>query len=188
MTKSTETKPTAGTVEAAAKANTDNNNGQNENATEADKATAAAAGRAEQGKSTADIVEDNPKVFGEEEGKAGDKKLPLERQANFANITADQQHAVENKGKPLNKAAKTEGRQIELGDRVMITTATPIGGQTVNEAHVIGFNATSGNPNLRLALSDGGRSRATEFGNVPQNAAHEERGPFWQFPEAFEKK
>lgn len=179
MTKSTETKPAAGTVAAAAKTNTD---------TSPDKATEAAADRAEQGKSTADVVEENPKVFGEAEAKGDDKKLPLERQTDFANITADQQHAVENKGKPLNKAAKTEGRQIELGDRVMITTATPIGGQTVNEAHVIGFNATSGNPNLRLALSDGGRSRATEFGNVPQNAAQEERGPFWQFPEAFEKK
>ncbi len=149
---------------------------------EAEKQNDQAAKTAETQASAADVVEKNPKVFGEAEGKASDRKTPLERQTGFAALTADQQHAVENKGKPLNKAAKTEGGQIELGDRVMLHTATPYGGQTVNPAHVIGFNANTGNPNLRMELVDGGRALPQEFGNVPQNAAQEERGNFWRWP------
>jgi len=151
-------------------------------------ATADAAGRAEQGKSTSELVEENPKIFGEAEAKSGtDRKTPLERQTNFATLTADQRNAAENKGKPLHKPAKTEGQQIELGDRVIVTTATPIGGQTDNAFHVIGFNP-QGLPNLRMELLDGGMGRPIEFGGVPQGAPREERGPYWRWPEEFAAK
>lgn len=131
-------------------------------------------------KSPEELAEANPKIFGNEKSKPGDVKTARDRQPDGA-MTADQRHAVENKGKPLNKPAKTEDGQIELGDRVMLHTATPIGGQTVNPAFVIGFN-DRGQANLRLELTDGGRSRAQEFGGVPQNEAQEERGPFWTWP------
>ncbi len=164
------------------------NAGQNEPGAEQRKADEAAAGRAEQTQSTSELVEKNPKVFGEAEAKSGtDRKTPLERQTNFATLTADQQHAAENNGKPLHKAAKTEGKQIEMGDRVIVTTATPIGGQTDNAFHVIGFNP-QGLPNLRMELLDGGRQRPIELGGVPQGAPREERGPYWRWPEEFAKK
>lgn len=154
----------------------------------ADELNASADNKADLQASTADVVEENPKIFGAAEGAAGDRKTPLERQTGFATLTADQQHAVDNGGKPLNKAAKTEGQQIELGDRVMLVTATPIGGQTINPAHVIGFNPNTGLPNLRLELTDGGRSGNLEYGGVPQNAAQEERGNYWKWPEDFAAK
>lgn len=153
-----------------------------------DKETEAGNNSASQQKPTAQVVEENPKVFGAAEAKGGkDRKTPLERQTNFSTLTADQQHAAENRGKPLHKPAKSEGKQIELGDRVIVTTATPIGGQTDNAFHVIGFNP-QGLPNLRMELLDGGRSRPIEFGGVPQGAPNEERGPFWRWPEEFAPK
>lgn len=136
--------------------------------------------RKEETKSPEEIAEANPKIFGNEASKPGDVKTARDRQPD-AMMTADQRHAVENKGKPLNKAAKTEDGQIELGDRVMLHTATPIGGQTINPAFVIGFT-DQGLPNLRLELLDGAMSRPMEFGGVPQNTAREERGPFWTWP------
>lgn len=163
----------------------DNGTGQ----TQADaEATQQAAKTAENNAAAADVVKDNPDVFGKAEGEAGDRKTPLERQTGFAQMTADQRHAVENGGKPMNEPAKTEGEQIELGDRVMLVTATPIGGQTVNPAHVIGFNSDTGLPNLRLELIDGGAQRPQEFGGVPQNEAREERGPYWKWPADFAAK
>lgn len=154
----------------------------------ADELNASAENKAEQQAPIADIVGDDPEVFGGSEGKANDRKTPLERQTGFATLTADQQHAVDNGGEPRNKAAKTEGQQIELGDRVMLVTATPIGGQTVNPAHVIGFNPNTGLPNLRLELTDGARSGNLEYGGVPQNAAQEERGNYWKWPADFAAK
>lgn len=164
-----------------------NDAGKGQNAA-ADEMTKQAAKTAENNAAAADVVEKNPKVFGNAEGKAGDRKLPLERQTGFDQMTADQRHAVENGGKPLNKAAKTEGDQIELGDRVILHTATPIGGQLDHEAHVIGFNSDTGLPNLRLALSDGAAARRQEFGGVPQNEPREERGPYWKWPADFAAK
>lgn len=154
----------------------------------ADEATKQAAKTAENNAAASDVVEKNPKVFGNAEGKPGDKKTPLERQTGFDRMTADQRHAVENGGKPLNKAMKTEGRQIELGDRVMLHTPNPIGGQLDTPAFVIGFNSENGRPNLRLELTDGAASRPVEFGAVPQNQADDERSPFWRWPEEFAKK
>ncbi len=135
-----------------------------------------------------DVVEENPDVFGKAEGKAGDRKTPLERQTGFDRMTADQQHAVENGGKPLNKAMKSEGKQIELGDRVILHTPNPIGGQLDNPAHVIGFNPDNGRPNLRLELTDGGAARPVEFGGVAQNAGDTVNDPYWRWPEDFAKK
>lgn len=157
----------------------------------ADEATKQAAKTADTNAAAADVVEKNPKVFGAAEGdKSGkpQRKSPLERQPGFDQMTADQRHAVEHKGAPLNKAAKTEGDQLELGDRVMLVTATPIGGQTVNPAFVIGFNSETGLPNLRLELIDGAASRPQEFGGVPQNEPREERGPCWKWPADFAPK
>ena len=147
-------------------------------------ATEDAAKQAQENAATSDVVGNNPKVFGNAEAKGNDRKTPLERQPAFSQLTADQQHAVKHGGKPLNKPAKTEGRKIELGDRVLLHTANPIGGQTTNAAFVIGFNPNNGQPNLRLELADGARSRPLEFGGVPQNKAQEERGPFWTWPKA----
>jgi hypothetical protein len=147
-----------------------------------------AAKTGEANASTSEVVEKNPKVFGNAEGKPGDTKTPLERQTGFDQMTADQRHAVENKGKPLNKPMKTEGRQIELGDRVILHTPNPIGGQLDNAAHVIGFNSDTGRPNLRLELLDGGAARPVEFGGVAQNQGDNPADPYWRWPEEFAAK
>lgn len=133
-----------------------------------------------------ELVAKHPEVFGEETASGtkatDDRKTPQDRQVETANLTVDQRAAATD-GKPKNEPAKTEGQQIEMGDRVMLHTATPIGGQTVNPAHVIGFNAITGRPNLRVEHLDGAVGRPLEFGGVPQDEAQEERGPFWTWPE-----
>lgn len=143
------------------------------------------------GPTAAELIKDNPKVFGEDEGVAGEaeEKTPRERQMQGnIGLTADEEHAARNNGETLNEAAKTEGRQIAIHDRVILTTATPIGGQTDNPAYVIGFNPINGLPNLRLENIDGSMGRPQEFGGVPQGAAKEERGPFWRYAEEFAHK
>lgn len=130
----------------------------------------------------AELIEKKPEVFG------GDN---LDRQFETSNVTADQRSMVET-GKPANKPAKIEGsKQPKVGDRVMLTTSTPIGGQTTNPALVIGFSPVTGNANLRLENLDGGRGRGgavAEYGNIPYGAAQEERGSFWNYAEDFAAK
>jgi hypothetical protein len=141
--------------------------------------------------SASELIKDHPEIFGKEEGEPGkaEDKTPQERQlSGNIGLTADQKHAAMNDGTPLNKAAKVEGKEIALGDRVILTTATPIGGQTDNAAHVIGFNPINGLPNLRLEHLDGGQGRPQEFGGVPYGAPNEERGPFFRWAEDFAKK
>lgn len=181
-------KPTEETEQA--KARTENQPAQTGNRTQEqiDEADKKAAQTAANNAAASDVVEKNPKVFGEAQGKPGDRKTPLERQTGFDRLTADQQHAVENGGKPLNKPMKTEGRQIELGDRVILHTPNPIGGQLDNAAHVIGFNSDTGRPNLRLELLDGGAARPVEFGGVAQNQGDNPSDPFWRWPEEFAAK
>lgn len=164
---------------------------QNSDQKAVDEADKQAAKTAENNAATSDVVEKNPKVFGTAEGDKSGKpqqKTPLERQTGFDRMTADQQHAVENKGAPLNKPAKTEGRQIELGDRVILHTPNPIGGQLDNPAFVIGFNSDTGRPNLRLELTDGAAARPVEFGGVAQNQGDNPTDPYWRFPEEFAAK
>lgn len=151
----------------------------------------AVGNQAERTPSATELIEDHPEIFGEKEGEAGkaERKTPQERQlSGNIGLTADQKHAALNDGKPLNKAAEFEGRTPELGDRVILTTATPIGGSTDNPAHVIGYNPINGNPNLRLEYLDGGRGRPLEFGGVPYGAASEERGPYFRWAEDFSPK
>ncbi len=130
----------------------------------------------------AELIEKKPEVFG------GDN---LDRQFETSSVTADQRAMVET-GKPANKPAKIEGsKQPKVGDRVMLTTATPIGGQTDNPGLIIGFTSTTGNANIRLENLDGARGRGgadAEYGGVPYGKAQEERGNFWRWPEDFAAK
>jgi hypothetical protein len=125
-----------------------------------------------------ELIEKKPEVFGEN----------LEHQFDTSTVTADQRAMVED-GKPKNEPAKVaDGREPKVGERVILTTATPIGGQTDNGATIIGFNPINGNANLRLEFTDGGRARGganAEYGGVPYGAAQEERGSFWRYPEDF---
>lgn len=153
----------------------------------------AVGDQAENTPPASDLIKDNPKIFGEAEGVAGkaEDKTPQERQlAGNIGLTADQQHAAMNDGTPLNKPANIADapRQPDLGDRVILTTATPIGGQTDNPCHIIGFASITGLPNLRLELIDGSQGRPQEFGGVPYGKASEERGPFWRYAEDFAPK
>lgn len=122
------------------------------------------------------IADDKNKVFGDNP----------ERQFTGAKLTADQQ-AVANGEEPVHKPTELEGGRVPaVGERVMLVTATPIGGQTTNASIIIGFSPT-GNANLRLEFLDGGRANPAgqEYGNVPYKAAQEERGSYWLYPEDF---
>jgi hypothetical protein len=120
------------------------------------------------------IADDQNKVFGDNP----------ERQFQNELLTSDQQ-AVAKGDEPVHKPAENAP---DVGARVILTTASPIGGQTDNPAIVIGYAPNSGNPNLRLENLDGGRGRPLEFGNVPYGEASEERGPFYRLPEDFAAK
>lgn len=139
--------------------------------------------------SVRDDVQDTPTaaeiIADDQKGIFGDNP---ERQFQNVGLTADQQ-AVANGDDPVHKPAEVEGGTPAVGDRVILTTATPIGGQTDNPGLIIGFSPT-GNANIRLENLDGARGRASaqEYGNVPYGVAQEERGNFWRRPEDFAHK
>lgn len=122
------------------------------------------------------IADDKNKVFGDNP----------ERQFQNAKLTSDQM-AVANGDDPVHKPAEIEGGRVPaIGERVILTTATPIGGQTDNAGLIIGFTG-EGKANIRLEFLDGGRANpvGNEFGGVPYGKADEERGEFWRYPEDF---
>lgn len=127
-------------------------------------------------KTASELIEEKPEVFGADRGN----------QFETSNVTADQRAMVED-GKPVHEPAKVDGDRVPaVGERVILTTATPIGGQTDNAGTIIGFTP-QGKANIRLEFLDGGRANpvGNEFGGVPYGKADEERGSFWQYPEAF---
>lgn len=111
------------------------------------------------------------------------RKVPDARSHPNAVPTRDEQHAKDHGGKPATKPAKTEGRQIELGDRVKLHTHNPIEQSNENLAYVIGFNAKTGYPNLRVEATTPALMTPREFGNVPQNKADDPTGPYWTWPD-----
>ncbi len=140
--------------------------------------------------SPTELIRDNPDIFGEEttteEDSTNEDVTPQDRRPETNGLTSDEIAAATD-GEPNNEPAKTTGKQIAIGSRVMLTTANPIGGQTTNPAFVVGFNAVNGKANLRLELTDGGRAKAVDFGGVPQDKADEERGAYWEWPIDSEK-
>jgi len=129
-----------------------------------------------------ELAADHPEIFGEEttteEDSTNEEIVPQDRRPETAFATTDEVHAAQ-EGEPLNEPADKDAK---IGQRVMITTANPIGGQTTNPGFIVGFNAVNGKANIRLELTDGGRARPIDFGGVPKDAADEERGAFYTLP------
>lgn len=123
---------------------------------------------------------------GDKNGVFGDNP---ERQFTGSMLTADQE-AVARGDDPVHKPTKVDGdREPKIGERILLHTATPIGGQTVNPAIIIGFTPR-GLVNARLEFLDGGRANPAgqEYGGLPYGAAQEERGSFWSYPETDDAK
>jgi len=129
-----------------------------------------------------ELASANPEVFGEptstEEDSTNEEIVPQDRRPETSFVTSDERNAAEN-GEPLHEPAD---KGAKIGQRVMLHTANPIGGQTVNPGFIVGFNAVNGKAAIRLELTDGARAKPVDFGGVPKDAADEERGAFYTLP------